>query len=215
MIQLILNFHSRQRQAHIIRPCLQRGTYRRRRRYKEEELVWKKKPVEDEKKDELKGKKSCVHTHKAKKNNAPKVIISGMVLIQLLPFEYKEEELVWKKKPVEDEKKDELKGKKSCVHTHKAKKNNEPKGTYCQGGICKDLDEYSVRIGNESEAHYDRSVVRIVHDISWEKVLMISMLYSSKRGRWGRMLEHRFVGFKIIKIKDESSRGQSWKVNSQ
>ncbi|KAI3665049.1 hypothetical protein L6452_43666 [Arctium lappa] len=52
---------------------------------------------------------------------------------------YKEEELVWKKKLVEDEKKDgkkdELKGKKSCVHIHKAKKNNARKGTYCQGGV--------------------------------------------------------------------------------
>ncbi|KAI3718670.1 hypothetical protein L6452_19549 [Arctium lappa] len=48
------------------------STHRRRRRYKEEELVWKKKPVEDEKKDELKGKKSYVQTHKAKKNNARK-----------------------------------------------------------------------------------------------------------------------------------------------
>ncbi|KAI3707311.1 hypothetical protein L6452_25719 [Arctium lappa] len=44
------------------------GTHQRRRRYKEEELVWKKKPVEDE----LKGNKSCVHTPKAKKNNAHK-----------------------------------------------------------------------------------------------------------------------------------------------
>ncbi|KAI3758774.1 hypothetical protein L6452_06346 [Arctium lappa] len=48
---------------------------------------------------------------------------------------YKEEELVWKKKLVEDDKKDELKGKKSCVHTDKAKENNARKGTYCQGGV--------------------------------------------------------------------------------
>ncbi|KAI3665648.1 hypothetical protein L6452_44277 [Arctium lappa] len=34
---------------------------RRRRRYKEEELVWKVKPVKEEKKDEKKGKKICVH----------------------------------------------------------------------------------------------------------------------------------------------------------
>ncbi|KAI3718144.1 hypothetical protein L6452_18996 [Arctium lappa] len=50
------------------------GTHRRRRRYKEEEMVWKVKPVdEDKKKDEKKGKKSYVHTHQAKKKNVRKV----------------------------------------------------------------------------------------------------------------------------------------------
>ncbi|KAI3759514.1 hypothetical protein L6452_07397 [Arctium lappa] len=44
------------------------GTHPRRRRYKVEELVWKKKPV----KDELKERESCVHAVNAKKNNASK-----------------------------------------------------------------------------------------------------------------------------------------------
>ncbi|KAI3681380.1 hypothetical protein L6452_36174 [Arctium lappa] len=44
------------------------GTHQRRRRYKEEELVWKKKPVEDE----LKEKESCVHAFNAKRNNVRK-----------------------------------------------------------------------------------------------------------------------------------------------
>ncbi|KAI3693072.1 hypothetical protein L6452_32900 [Arctium lappa] len=44
------------------------GTRSRRRRYKDEELVWKKKPVEDE----LKEKESCVHAVNAKKNKASK-----------------------------------------------------------------------------------------------------------------------------------------------
>ncbi|KAI3667237.1 hypothetical protein L6452_42286 [Arctium lappa] len=42
------------------------GTCPRRRRYKDEELVWKKKPVEDE----LKERESCVHASNAKKNKA-------------------------------------------------------------------------------------------------------------------------------------------------
>ncbi|KAI3735684.1 hypothetical protein L6452_15192 [Arctium lappa] len=44
------------------------GTRPRRRRYKDEELVWKKKPVEDE----LKERKSCVHASNAKKNKSSK-----------------------------------------------------------------------------------------------------------------------------------------------
>ncbi|KAI3719300.1 hypothetical protein L6452_20196 [Arctium lappa] len=44
------------------------GTHQRRRRYKEEELVWKKKPVEDE----MKERESCVHASNAKKNKASK-----------------------------------------------------------------------------------------------------------------------------------------------
>ncbi|KAI3681498.1 hypothetical protein L6452_36297 [Arctium lappa] len=67
---------------------------------------------------------------------------------------FKEEELVWNKKPV----KDELKGKNSCVHTQTAKKNNAPKskpahvytrdqmirlsGTYCQGGVREVASDY-------------------------------------------------------------------------
>ncbi|KAI3715248.1 hypothetical protein L6452_22221 [Arctium lappa] len=44
------------------------GIHQRRRRYKDEELVWKKKPVEDE----LKEKESCVHAVNAKKNKVHK-----------------------------------------------------------------------------------------------------------------------------------------------
>ncbi|KAI3685568.1 hypothetical protein L6452_34816 [Arctium lappa] len=44
---------------------------------------------------------------------------------------YKDEELVWKKKPVEDE----LKERESCVHASNAMKNKASKGTYCQGGV--------------------------------------------------------------------------------
>ncbi|KAI3745929.1 hypothetical protein L6452_08341 [Arctium lappa] len=44
------------------------GIHQKGRRYKDEELVWKKKPVEDE----LKEKESCVHAFNAKKNNASK-----------------------------------------------------------------------------------------------------------------------------------------------
>ncbi|KAI3702040.1 hypothetical protein L6452_27643 [Arctium lappa] len=49
---------------------------RRRRRYEEEKLVWRVKPIEDEKddekKEEKKSKTSCVHVTKAMKNNARK-----------------------------------------------------------------------------------------------------------------------------------------------
>ncbi|KAI3758500.1 hypothetical protein L6452_06064 [Arctium lappa] len=41
---------------------------------------------------------------------------------------YKKEKLVWMKKSVKDDKKDELNGKTSCVHVHRAKKNKEHKG---------------------------------------------------------------------------------------
>ncbi|KAI3758890.1 hypothetical protein L6452_06462 [Arctium lappa] len=47
------------------------GTHQRRRRNKEEELVWKKKPVKDGKK-ELIRKKSCEHAFNDNKNNAHK-----------------------------------------------------------------------------------------------------------------------------------------------
>ncbi|KAI3729886.1 hypothetical protein L6452_18558 [Arctium lappa] len=45
---------------------LHKGTHQRRRRFKDEELVWKKKPVEDE----LKERESCVHASNVKKNKA-------------------------------------------------------------------------------------------------------------------------------------------------
>ncbi|KAI3773047.1 hypothetical protein L6452_04245 [Arctium lappa] len=47
-------------------------TYPRRRSYKKEKLVWMKKSDKDHKKDELKKKTSCVHSHKAKKNKEHK-----------------------------------------------------------------------------------------------------------------------------------------------
>ncbi|KAI3735853.1 hypothetical protein L6452_15374 [Arctium lappa] len=43
-------------------------TYPRRRSYKKEKLVWIKKSVKNDKKNELNGKTSCVHVQKAKKN---------------------------------------------------------------------------------------------------------------------------------------------------
>ncbi|KAI3746553.1 hypothetical protein L6452_08987 [Arctium lappa] len=48
---------------------------------------------------------------------------------------YKKEKLVWQKKPVKDDMSDELKRNTSCVHVHKAKKNNTHKGTASQGVV--------------------------------------------------------------------------------
>ncbi|KAI3770906.1 hypothetical protein L6452_02054 [Arctium lappa] len=83
---------SRQLQAHTRKLFLQEGTHRRRRkRYEKEKLVWKIKPVEDEKndekKEEKKGKKH-LRSRGSKRTKASKYISLEPVLQRSLASEY-------------------------------------------------------------------------------------------------------------------------------